>query len=661
VSGAPGRDDSCVDVIHGRRVSDPYRSLEDTGDDRVQRWWGEQIRQGARRLSGYPQRQRCAELLLAARAPRSPSLLRRTDHGTLVVVAEHPGSERLAYLPDAPDDPPRYLTRAPQPSISGLDTLPSGGAVSWLADGRAFLADLAGDTVEEIPAARGVLHTALLTPDRLALVAREAGAVSWVVLERTGPGEWKRAGDRPIALDRDVVAVTGSPARHRFCLTCRTPPYADTDLVVLDSDGQVAGRSGVLPGLVDARFATEERLLLRTDIDEPDFRVAIAAIDALSPDRWRTVARWRDRVVTDVTVADGRWFALVDRDGASELYEIPDGAGGSRQPMPLPLPRQPALATALAGGTGARLAVAAESPACPPGLFLLDAGRTGGPTVHSVRSLGQPAADPGAGHVLSTTEVAVGAAAVPVALLRRDDLVGEPRPTLLSIYGGFGIPQELRYSPLAAAWVRAGGTFVVAGICGGGERGRRWHLAGVRRDKPRAVAQILAVSRWLVECGIAVPGRLGIWGGSNGGLVAAAAMVQAPDLYRVVACGAPLLDMVRYERFGMGRAWTDEYGTVDDPGDFECLLSYSPYHNIPRNVALPATLFALFEDDEVVSHVHAMKMLAAMSDGLPPGADASRRPLVLMTPRGGGGHGSRSHERSANLLTFYVNELLGPL
>jgi len=150
----------------------------------------------------------------------------------------------------------------------------------------------------------------------------------------------------------------------------------------------------------------------------------------------------------------------------------------------------------------------------------------------------------------------------------------------------------------------------------------------------------------LAAAGDTAPERLAIMGGSNGGLLVGAALTQRPDLYRAVVCSAPLLDMVRYERFALGRTWNDEYGTADDPVELGWLLSYSPYHHVEPGVRYPAVLFTVFAADSRVDPLHARKMCAALQHATT--GDPATRPVILRR-ESEVGHGARSVSRSVAL------------
>lgn len=218
-----------------------------------------------------------------------------------------------------------------------------------------------------------------------------------------------------------------------------------------------------------------------------------------------------------------------------------------------------------------------------------------------------------------------------------------PRPCLLTAYGGFGVSMVPWFSPLALAWLESGGTHAVAGVRGGGEDGVTWHHSGVMGKKQNAVDDLHAAAERLVADGRTTPSQLAVYGTSNGGLIVGAAVTQRPDLYAVAVCESPLLDMLRYERSGLGAVWVAEYGTVSDPEHFAWLHDYSPYHAVERGTPYPAVLLLTYDGDIRVSPWHAWKMCAALQ-----WASTSGRPVVLRT-EAEVGHLTRSTSRSADV------------
>ena len=220
-----------------------------------------------------------------------------------------------------------------------------------------------------------------------------------------------------------------------------------------------------------------------------------------------------------------------------------------------------------------------------------------------------------------------------------------PRPAILYGYGGFDISLTPAFSPNALAWVSAGGVYAIANLRGGSEEGEEWHRAGMLEAKQNVFDDFHAAAQALIRDGWTTPAQLAIWGGSNGGLLVGAALTQWPSLYAAVVCSAPLLDMVRYERFGLGETWNTEYGTASDPEQLGWLLSYSPYHHVEPGTAYPAVLFTVFGNDTRVDPVHAYKMCAALQYATSSGPGQP----VLLRAEDQVGHGPRAVSRMAGL------------
>jgi len=221
-----------------------------------------------------------------------------------------------------------------------------------------------------------------------------------------------------------------------------------------------------------------------------------------------------------------------------------------------------------------------------------------------------------------------------------------PRPAILYGYGGFDVSLTPGYAPNVLAWVSAGGVYAIANLRGGSEEGEEWHRAGMLGRKQNVFDDFHAAAEALIRDGWTTPGQLAISGGSNGGLLVGAALTQRPELYAAVICSAPLLDMVRYERFGLGQTWNAEYGSASDAEQLGWLLSYSPYHHVTDGVAYPAVLFTVFTNDTRVDPVHAYKMCAALQHATSSGR--LERP-VLLRAEDQVGHGARAMSRTAEL------------
>jgi prolyl oligopeptidase len=230
------------------------------------------------------------------------------------------------------------------------------------------------------------------------------------------------------------------------------------------------------------------------------------------------------------------------------------------------------------------------------------------------------------------------------------------RPTFLYGYGGFNTPVTPSFSLPLLVWMERGGVYAVANLRGGGEYGEEWHQAGSRRQKQNTFDDFAAAAEWLVASGVTTRGRLSVGGHSNGGLLAAATMIQHPELIGAALVGVGVLDMLRFHLFTIGWGWVSDYGSPDDPGDFAVLYSYSPYHNVqPREY--PAVLITTADHDDRVVPAHSFKFAAALQHN----QQAAAPVLIRIETRAGHGSGkptSKQIEEAADELSFLWAELV---
>jgi len=205
---------------------------------------------------------------------------------------------------------------------------------------------------------------------------------------------------------------------------------------------------------------------------------------------------------------------------------------------------------------------------------------------------------------------------VPYFMVSRKDLrLDGDNPTLLYGYGGFEVSLTPGYSAgVGKAWLSDGGVYVVANIRGGGEYGPRWHQAALKENRNKAYEDFAAVAEDLIARKVTQPRRLGIQGGSNGGLLMGNMTVMYPELFGAVVCQVPLLDMQRYHKLLAGASWMAEYGDPDKPEEWAFLRKYSPYQNVSKDVKYPPVLFTTSTRDDRVHPGHARKMMARMEE-----------------------------------------------
>jgi prolyl oligopeptidase len=673
----PARRLDLVERLHGFEVADPYRWLEDPDSEETEAWSRAQDQLLAGWLDHRPGREvvrRRLERLLGAGLVTVPVLRgelafferRRGDQQHPVLLVREPdGTERPLVDPSALADDDTVTLDGWVPSLEGERLayfLSRGGdeeasllvldvatgelvegpidrtrycPLAWLPGGKAYYYGrrLPADAVPDGEAAfhrRVWRHQVGSDPDGDELVFGEGrDKTEYHSLRVSLDGRWLLVG-----------AAAG------------TAPRNDLYIADLEGDGTLRPVQEGVDAQTDGRVAPDGRLYLHTNLDAPRFRIAVA--DPLAP----APAGWRDLVPESDAVVDG--FALTDDAVvvASSRHAVGRVTVHDRQ-------TGAPLAEVALPGPGSVLGVAAR----PDGGDDVWIGYTDFTTPPRVYRYRVPAAAldlwmdaPG------QVDLQVGVAArqetyrsgdgteVRLFLLHREGL--EPdgaRPTILYGYGGFNVPLTPAWSAVAAAWVERGGVYAIANLRGGSEEGEAWHRAGMRERKQNVFDDFAAAAEHLVAGGWTSPERLAISGGSNGGLLVGAALTQRPELFAAVACSAPLLDMVRYERFGLGETWNDEYGRADDPTELGWLVAYSPYHHVVKGTTYPAVLFTVFDSDTRVDPLHARKLCAALQ-----WATASDRPVLLRRERQAG-HGARSVRRTvelqADVLTFLAAQV----
>jgi prolyl oligopeptidase len=234
-------------------------------------------------------------------------------------------------------------------------------------------------------------------------------------------------------------------------------------------------------------------------------------------------------------------------------------------------------------------------------------------------------------------------------------------PTLLYAYGGFNISLMPEFSPANVMWMEMGGIYAQASLRGGGEYGEAWHDAGTRVRKQNVFDDFIVLAEWLVANKYTSPAKLAISGGSNGGLLVAACELQRPDLYGAVVAQVGVMDMLRFDKFTIGWAWKEEYGSPsENPDEFAAIYKYSPLHNIRPAVGYPATLITTADHDDRVFPAHSFKFAAAMQHAHPEGNPI----LIRIETRAGHGQGKPTTtqiDEAADVYAFILNAMrVGP-
>ena len=229
-------------------------------------------------------------------------------------------------------------------------------------------------------------------------------------------------------------------------------------------------------------------------------------------------------------------------------------------------------------------------------------------------------------------------------------------PTYLYGYGGFDISLTPRFSISNLVWMEMGGIYAQANLRGGGEYGKAWHNAGRLLNKQNVFDDFISAAEWLISNKYTRKGKLAIAGGSNGGLLVGACLTQRPDLFGAALPAVGVMDMLRFQKFTIGWAWTSDYGKIEDPAIFKVLRSYSPYHNVKPGTAYPPTLITTGDHDDRVVPAHSFKFAAALQ-----AAQAGDSPvLIRIETRAGHGAGKPTQyiiDEVSDKLGFLVRNL----
>ncbi|MFB9567924.1 prolyl oligopeptidase family serine peptidase [Saccharopolyspora hordei] len=675
--------DDIVEDLHGRQVADPYRWLEDPADPRTVAWSATQDQLARTWLDALPGREtvaeRMRELMSAGsvsaptwRAGRAFFTRREPDQEFPVLwVRERDGSERVLLDVSALDP-------------SGLTTLDS-WSPSLEGDRLAYQISVGGDEeslLHVLDVATGELVEGPIDRCRYSTISWLPGGEEFFYVRRLAPelvpeGEeqfhrrvWRhRVGSDPDADDVLVLGEGLDPTYYygtrvsrdgRWLVVEGSPGTARRDSVWI-ADLSAGGAVPDLRQVVDtsdgyrvgAWVERDGRLYVMTTRDAPRWRLCVADPQRPEPEHWtELIAEQPDSVLEAV-----RWFdsgdgdpqlvVLRTRHAVSEVTLHDPATGHQTGEVPLPGTGQVTALTTVDEHTDHdrdRLWIGWTDFATPPCVHAYS---------HRTGQVALEQRAPGtvelpAVHTQQVTYRSLDGTPVRMFLLSPVAAPDRPRPALMTGYGGFSLSREPGYTPSALTWVAAGGVWALPSLRGGGEEGEEWHEAGMRARKQNTFDDFHAAAQHLIDEGWTTSDQLGISGGSNGGLLVGAALTQRPDLYRAVVCSAPLLDMVRYERFLLGRTWNDEYGTAEDPEELGWLLSYSPYHNVVEQTDYPSVLFTVFESDTRVDPNHARKMCAALQHAT--SSDPAKRP-VLLRRETEVGHAARSVSRTVGLAT----------
>ncbi len=680
-------DSGIVDDFHGVSVPDPYRYLEDPQDARTTQWLqAQELLMDAQR-NAWTSREhyvdRVGELLGSGAI--SPPYIRgdrtfftKREPGQQFAVLyvrdtndshTNPQTARVLIDPMAMDPEGHTTLDSWQPSKEGDQLayqISQGGneesdvyvmdvesgetiegpidrcrysPIAWLKGGSAFyyVRRIAPELLPESERhfhRRVYLHTVGADPHTDVLVfGAGMNMTNYYGVSVSRDGRWL-----------EVSSSEGTEPRNDLWvadLTASTPSSPAFELVQGDVDAQTS-----------ITFGRDGRAYIFTDRDAPRGTVLVTTPGSWNPQSWTTlIPEPEDSVLDSVTLLDGE---DLDQD---QLLVVHSSHGVAHMAMHVAADGTFLYNLELPGaGT---IGGPVEHIDGGPITWIVYTDHTTVPTVYEfdarTRKLTLYATPPGAVqapevHSELITYPSLDGTIIRMFVISPTGTPDKPRPTILYGYGGFGIPLQPGYSAAILAWVESGGVWAIANLRGGGEEGEDWHRAGMLANKQNVFDDFHSAAEYLIAQGWTTSEQLGIYGGSNGGLLVGAAMTQRPELFNAVVCVAPLLDMIRYVESELGPTWTVEYGDPADSEQFGWLHSYSPYHRVTKGTDYPATMFAIFDNDTRTDPMHGRKMAAAVQANT-----NGTRPILVRTEKNVG-HGARSLnksiEESADTLAF---------
>jgi len=660
------RSGDVVDDYHGTKVADPYRWLEDLDSKDTSDWVAAQNKVTFAYLEKLPQREairkRLTELWDYRRTSvpvreagqlwfqqntglqRQSPLYRQADMKgppTLVIdpnTLSPDGSVQMAQWSPSPDG--RYLaytlakggSDVQDVQVRDLTTgkdLPTVvrnikfSGLGWTRDSKGFLySRYKGTEASADFADAGEFHQVWYhaidgrTPDRLVF-------------------------DRPQNPRDGVGAVLSDDGRWLFFSAGSGTTYNRLWVADLGSAGQpnLAAGATLLAPEEDAIHAplgvVGDEVYLYTTYEAPNGRIVAAKLSGSDRSKWRTVVpEGKDAMSEGDVVLVGDRLAivyLVDVQSRVRLFGL-DGKPQGEIALP-----EPGSVTEISGRNDGREVFLNFASFLRPGtVYRYDLGSAAMEPFYAPES----AFDASKYETRAQFYTSKDGTRVPIFItLRKGTKLDGRNPTVLFGYGGFNISVVPNFSPAVAGWLELGGVYAVANLRGGGEYGEAWHRAGTRERKQNVFDDFIAAGEYLVREKYTTPSRLAIRGGSNGGLLVAASMIQRPDLFAVALPAVGVLDMMRYHKFSAGPFWSDDYGSADDPAAAKYLLAYSPLHNLKAGTCYPATLITTADRDDRVVPSHSFKFAAALQR-----AQGCSRPTLIRIEVAGS-HGYRPTDR----------------
>jgi prolyl oligopeptidase len=696
----PARADDLVETLHGVPVPDPYRWLEDADSPETQAWVEAQNALTRSELDGPARDALVRDLAGLFDYQRTTALLKR---GGRYFFTHNTG--RL-------NQPRLYAQEAEPHVLLDPNLLSAGGttaltAIAPSADGRLLAYALSEDgsdrqIIKVRDAATGTDRDDVLHHVKFASMAWDPDGTGFYYLRFPAPGSvpagdehyfgricFHRLGD-PQSADalvfetadrKDIVPQVHVTADGRWTvIVAQRGASDDSEVYVVDRAAHSTPRPLVtgFDAAYDFIDGAAGRLFFRTTKDAPRGRIVSFDPEDSAAGMREVVAESADRLSSAVLARD--CLVVTCLRNASDRLALFGLDGSPAGEIPLPGIGSILSIDAAPQDDEVRFVFTSFTQPPTPYLFRLKSATTEMPTEttgtpREARRFSSPSSSstpstsstpssslaPSCSFRLQaedqayeTTQVwypSKDGTRVSMFLVHRKDLARDgTRAVLLSGYGGFNISRTPAFDPGNFPFLDRGGVFALANLRGGGEYGEEWHRAGMLEQKQNVFDDFIAGAEFLIAAGYTAPGRIAIEGGSNGGLLVGAALIQRPDLFGAVLCRVPVADMLRYHLFTIGRFWIPEYGSADDPSQFPFLLRYSPYHNVQSGVRYPPTLVMTADTDDRVAPGMAKKFAARLQ-----AAGGGGPILIRVETKAGHGAGkplAKVIEEEADMLAF---------
>jgi prolyl oligopeptidase len=680
----PTKIDVVEETIHGHRISDPYRWLEDANSADTKQYVEQQLAYTRSVLDPLPGRNAIHQRLL--------QLLSIGTIGTPQPAGKYYFYTRRVGTQNQPVLLVRDSLRGKDRTLMDVNQLASDGTVAldwWFPadDGKyiAYGTSASGSeesTLRIIETASGKLLPDNIDRTRFASVAwkKDNSGFYYTRRPRKGdvpPGEevyhvkvfyhalGGDPGKDPLIFGegrnaQDYPQVSLSDENDHWLLINVAEGWAKSELYLQDL------KAGTPPVEItrgkDFLYSAEifqDKLYITSNEDAPNSRVMVANATNPGREQWKELIPQTDAVLETIGIIGGKIFAQYEKN-ASSLLKIYDLDGKLFADIALPT-------IGSVSGVGGRwdrqeLFINFQSFTVPPSVYRFDL-ETRQTTLWD--RVTAPGINPDDYEVSQAWYNSKDGTRIPMFVFHKKGLNRDGKnPTLLTGYGGFNLSETPSFSAGRFEWLEHGGVFAVASLRGGSEFGEDWHRAGMLDKKQNVFDDFIAAAEFLIADKITDSAHLAIQGGSNGGLLVGAAFTQRPDLFRAVVCQVPLLDMLRYQNFQIAKLWIPEYGSADDPKQFDWLYAYSPYHHVKAGTIYPAILFMTADTDTRVDPMHAKKMAALMQAQAANGH--SRKHPILLRIESKAGHGSgkpiaKQVEEGTDIYSFLFWQLAVPL